>query len=83
DPAVANLEGVYIANGTISTGESDTKFTGEGTFVGWSGVNLQRDFEDTRNNTEPVEVFRYRPDFKLNLPGFLRRPTIEWQEVAP
>jgi len=86
DPLVDNVEGVYIADGffeTGTTGAGDLQLIAEGTFVGWGGVNLARDFDSVQNNTEPAELFRYRPDFKVNLPGFLKRPTINWEEVAP
>jgi len=83
EDGLAAIEGVYIADGTFSSGKANTKLILEGTFVGWSGVNLERDFDSQRSNSEPVEVFRYRSDFKLNLPTFLNRPSINWQEVAP
>ena len=77
------VEGIYVADGTFSTGEADTKLIVEGTFVGWTGVSLQRDFDSTQNNTEAAEVFRYRPDLVVNVPIYLSRPNILWQEVAP
>ncbi|MCD8484943.1 FapA family protein [Candidatus Woesebacteria bacterium] len=61
DPAVEHadltatdglVEGVFIANGQIllpSRGPEnggDGKFVGEGTFVGWSGIVMERDYDD-------------------------------------
>lgn len=65
----------------------DKKFIGEGTFVGWSGVNLGRDFSDncsfTRswNSRSPTESFIFRPDFLLNVPDWMRRSIRLRQEV--
>ena len=57
----------------------DKKFVGEGTFVGWSGIELQRDFDDrcsftkAWNSRQPTEVFNYRPDFLKNAPEWMWR----------
>lgn len=88
------VEGIYIANGILSlpsrgaAAGGDYKFVGEGTFVGWSGVELDRNYDDnvtrrTLNNTNPIEVFRYRPDFIVRAPDEMRVPRILWREVAP
>ena len=89
------VEGVYIANGMFtvaSTGlkQGDLKFVGAGTFVGWTGVSLNRDFrlgddttEGLKNFDQPGELFLARPDFVLNLPKKMARPVTDWQEVAP
>jgi hypothetical protein len=88
------VEGVYVANGRLllpSRGEDaggDYKFVGEGTFVGWGGVELDRNYADTAtrgllNNTNPAEVFRYRPDFLVRSPQELKVARTEWREVAP
>lgn len=79
----AQVEGVYVADGVFGTGSSTDKLILEGTFVGWTGVSLDRDFGGAQNNTEPAEVFRYRPDIKQAAPDYLGRPKISWQEVAP
>ncbi|HYD34554.1 MAG TPA: hypothetical protein VD999_00645 [Vitreimonas sp.] len=88
----ANIEGIYMADGTFtvrSRGESaggDNRFVGAGSFVGWSGVSLERDFSDgsTRkqeNNTKAVEMFVYRPDLVRYVPEELARPRYVWQET--
>ncbi len=92
DDTTANIEGVFIADGVLtvqSRGEAaggDDRFVGTGTFVGWSGVQLQRDFSDgatrkAENNTRPVELFVYRPDFVLNAPERMKTPRYIWQET--
>ena len=81
----ANVQGVFIADGSINVlgysdapynndDEADLKFIGEGTFVGWTGINLTRDFDDNDvgiedNLTNPAEVFMYRPEFVINAPN--------------
>lgn len=94
----SQVEGVFITDGLLtiaskSSGNnkvSDLKFVGAGTFVGWSGVNLARDYKDTAtpqlglsNNTKPIELFIGRPDFAKNAPDKMKRPLYDWQEVAP
>ncbi len=85
-PGVANIQGVYIAD-TIQISSSgnkatEVKLSAEGTFVGWSGVLLQRD-RGIKNNSEPSETFKFRPDFVVNAPFGLRLPQIRWKEVNP
>ncbi|MFC1653969.1 hypothetical protein ACFL1M_03945 [Patescibacteria group bacterium] len=91
DPSVGTTEaglsglvqGVFVANGQIIVEAAATKFVGEGTFVGWGGVDLSRDYGDATNNLYPAELFIYRPDFVTNAPARMKRPVIRWQEVAP
>lgn len=92
------VEGVYIADGiftvdSLTSGTTkvhDKKFVGAGTFVGWNGVSLERDYQDTAspdlgitNNTAPSEVFVARPDFQSAVPTKMLRPLYTWEEVAP
>ncbi len=88
------VEGVYVANGKLllptrgTAAGGDYKFVGEGTFVGWGGVELDRDYADTGtrgtlNTSNPAEVFRYRPDFVVRAPSRLKVPRYTWREVAP
>jgi len=87
-----NIEGVYIANGNINiqskgaAAGGDDRFVGAGTFVGWTSVNLDRDFDDgsvrkAENNTKPVELFIFRPDFVQNTPERMTRSRYIWQET--
>lgn len=88
----ANLEGVFMADGTLNiqtrgpAAGGDDRFIGEGVFVGWSGVNLLRDYSDSgsrsqENNDKPVETFIYRPDFLVNMPEIMLVPVRLWQET--
>lgn len=92
DNITPNIEGVYIADGHINTptrgvaAGGDDRFVGAGTFVGWTGVTLDRDFEDdfirkSENNIRPVEMFIYRPDFVANIPERMARSRYIWQET--
>jgi len=88
----ANVEGVFVVNGQINiqsrgpAAGGDDRFIGEGTFIGWQGVNLERDFDDgagraEENKDKPTELFVYRPDFMVNLPDLLRNSPQIWQQV--
>lgn len=88
----SNIEGVFIADGQIVTQSigaasgGDNRFVGEGVFVGWSGIFLNRDFDDgstrrAENNDKPVELFRYRPDFVRNVPERMNTTRTIWQET--
>lgn len=83
-PSVSSAEGIYLADGTITTASSTTGFTGEGVFVGWSGFSLERDYGDVTNNDTPAEDFVWRPDLYIELlDTVLVREPLLWQEVAP
>jgi hypothetical protein len=88
----ANVEGVFIADGTLTFASrgvaagGDDRFVGEGSFIGWSGVNLDRDFSDgvfrdIHNNDKATELFIYRPDFLVNMPDIMLVPIRIWQET--
>lgn len=94
--ANSNLEGVFIADGTltlqsnaaVSTALPDRKFIGHGTFVGWSGVALDRSFDDgvtgaTLSSVQAVENFIYRPDLLAKWPEALKSASSSWREVSP
>lgn len=86
-----NISGVFIADNIIVDSDDDEntrdkKFVGEGTFVGWSGIELKRSFEDnglgmTMHNITPAEVFIFRPDFVENMPAAQEAPVLLWQEI--
>lgn len=93
----AQLEGVFIADGTLTIASSgiypDHKFIGAGTFVGWSGVNLDRQVEDPSddtdnanrvlNNNQAIDNFIYRADLLANWPDELKSSIVNWREVTP
>jgi len=57
------------------------RFFGEGTFIGWNTITLQRVLFGTNNNYNPAELFIYRPDIVYNLPTEVKRPLYTWREV--
>jgi hypothetical protein len=87
-----NVEGIYIADGTLTVASKgtaaggDERFVGEGTFVGWTTIKLDRDYSDggaraTENNTKPTEQFVFRPDLVKNVPTSMKHPHTLWQET--
>ncbi|MBU0576426.1 hypothetical protein KJ654_02075, partial [Patescibacteria group bacterium] len=79
-----NIEGVYVADGALiiaTNSGTDERFVGEGTFVGWANVALQRDFRSTDNDLYPAQTFIYRPDFMKNTPEKMKRSQMLWQET--
>jgi len=75
------LEGVYFADGTLSTGESAEEFMGKGIFVA-GGFNLERDL-GADNETTPAEVFIFDPGLVVKMPRAMKKSRMSWQEVAP
>ncbi len=85
--ASANLEGIYVADGTFSSGtggaKSDSQLWVRGTVAGYGGISLQRDLGSTTNSTTPAEYFEYAPDQELLFPIDLAYSLTTWREVAP
>ncbi len=81
-----NVEGIYIADQQIiiegGLAGGDRKFVGEGSFIGWGGVGLQREYANiSDNDTKPTELFRFRPDLMINAPERMKKPLYGWQET--
>jgi hypothetical protein len=79
-----NIEGVFIADGTItveSAASGDLHFIGAGSFVGWTNVSLERDYENSDNDLYPTETFIFRPDFIRYTPEDMKRSQVIWQET--
>jgi hypothetical protein len=81
--SVTNVEGVFIADGVISSGSGLNQLIGEGIFVGWTGIELGRDLDTDNNRLNPAEIFIYRPDLQLNAYNYLLWLDLAWKEVAP
>ena len=83
---VGQVEGWWVGDSLNieSTGDEGTEivFRGEGSFVGWNGVSLNRD-RGGLNATEPAEEFVFRPDLIINAPDALKFSRYVWQEKAP
>lgn len=87
--AVTTVKGLYVADGTFSTGTrypptADAKLSVRGSVIAYGnpGVNLQRDRRGN-NDTSPSEVFTYGPELILMFPSDLKSTKISWKEVAP
>jgi|GEM_PF-1718447 hypothetical protein len=94
DPAqadITNAEGVFVVDGLLTIegddAATDRKFIGAGTFVGWSGVSLERNFDDgtdpTLNDNAATETFIFRPDLLVNAPKTVKSAQMTWREVEP
>lgn len=84
-PAVAQVEGLYVVDGTLiteSNGSVDMGLSFEGSMVAWGGVNLGRDLV-SGNSLSAGESFRYRPDLLLNMPDSMKVFALKWEEVVP
>ncbi len=84
----AQVEGVFITDGSIqipggSPGAfGDLKFIGDGSFVAWGGFSFGRSYKVlSNNNTHPIELFHFRPDFVENMPNRMKKPILIWQET--
>lgn len=60
----------------------DVQFSGEGSFVAWTTVNLGRD-RGVVNNSGPSEKFTYRPDMYLNVPLPMKVYTKQFSQFVP
>lgn len=92
--ATANIVGVFVADNILTvnafeaTDIPDRKFIGSGTFVGWTNIDLARDFDDgdqgsTLSSMQAVENFIFRPDFMANFPNELKVTNSNWRELNP
>lgn len=77
DVSVTQADGWFVADkinvpckdidGTAGCDKTDSQFVGNGTFVGWSGIDLRRD-RGLTNNVASAEMFVYRRDLYTNAP---------------
>ncbi len=79
---VAQAQGIFFAEGQISTGDSDSQFFGEGMFLTTADFVFGRDLSAS-GNEQPAEVFTFRPDLLINSPTSLWLSPQTWTEVAP
>lgn len=84
DPAVANVQGLYVTQDnfiTESTG-TDVQLEVEGSVVAWGDISLARDMV-ANNSNSPAEIFRYRADLLTNMPDEMKSFVMQWKEVVP
>ncbi len=61
----------------------DEQFLGEGSFVAWTNMFLSRTLAGSLNNTQPSELFTYRPDFMVNIPTPMKVYTKKFSPFIP
>lgn len=87
DPSVSggtpDLEGLYVADGTFSSGLSSLPLNVRGSVVAYGGLSLQRDLGSANNSSSPSEFFEYAPDQIMLFPRVLGSRKMNWKEVAP
>ncbi len=86
DPTVSSpnspaVEGIYFADGNVSTGAGNNWLYVRGAVAAMGGITLQRNL--TNNSNQPAEYFEYAPDLALLYPGVFKTRPIKWKEVAP
>ena len=84
-PDVTEIHGVYIADGKITIEDGDNPFSGEGSFIAWDKINLNRNLGNVLNQTTPAETFTSRPDMFLKLTEVepLLAYKKKWREMSP
>lgn len=91
DPSVTRADGWYVAKNisvpckdidSDGCDKTDSQFLGNGTFVGWNGIALERTRGAT-NNTAPSEKFTYRQDLYLTAPKPLKIYTKYYKPFVP
>jgi len=80
--ASANLEGIYVSDGTFQTGVASNQLWLRGNVAAYGGITLERDL-GTDNTTTPAELFEFAPDLAILFPGKIAARSVSWQEVAP
>lgn len=86
DPSVGGnptaIEGVFFAEDKIVTGGAEKQLKLRGSWVGLSGIDLQRNLGNS-NSTTPAETFEFAPELIALYPNIFTTKKFRWQEVAP
>lgn len=75
-----SLEGVYLSDGSFSTGAGASQLHIRGSVASFGGINLQRNLS---NNATAAELFEFAPDQMFLFPEKLMFRRNKWAEVAP
>lgn len=98
--ANSNLSGVFIADGNLTVQSKssnpgvygslpDRKLIGDGSFIAWGNISLNRSFGDSEspgavlNSMQATENFIFRPDFTASWPEGLKSRVSRWTEKNP
>lgn len=71
------------SNSDLECDRTDVQFNGNGSFVGWKGINLTRDQGGATNITQPAELFTYRLDLYNNAPEPMKIITKRYKPYVP
>lgn len=92
DPTAVDSEGVnrfdgwYLGQildlGTTGSTSTEQQFVGQGSFVSWSQMVLNRD-RGVLNSTAPSEKFIYRTDLLENAPEIMKEPYKHYERYNP
>ncbi len=87
------LTGIFFSNDSVgtpnsgkitieSTGDptSEKQFVGSGSFIGCSGVDLERELTSAYNDAFSSEVFMFNPSLLRNFPMALQEAHVSWSE---
>jgi len=82
NPTVTGLDGIYIADGNISVGGTNSvPLTINGMLYAGENIHLLRSFTDkTTNNTTPAVKVNYTPGLIFNLPPEITKILSGWRE---
>lgn len=83
DPNVTNIEGIYLTDGSFSSGIGTLQLNVRGSVASYAvsnGFSLGRDLA---NDALPAEVFTFAPDQIALFPEKLGFRRTRWTEVAP
>ena len=80
--ATAQIQGIFITDGTFDTGTAnDKQLKIEGSIIA-ADFRFGRNFSPATNALYPTEHFSIRPDFWVNAPREFLDKNLDWQEVA-
>ena len=90
---VTNVDGWYLADhiyircvdndSDSECDRNDNQFVGNGSFVGWEGVHMNRDRGGANNILGPSEKFNYRLDLYENAPEPMKIVTRKYKPYVP
>jgi hypothetical protein len=76
------VHGIFIADKIeFVDGSGEDTLEAQGTFVGWTSVNMARDIGGSASALNPSILFTFRPDFLIHAPDFVKRILYDWQQV--
>lgn len=82
NPAVTTLNGIFFADGGVTTGVGSTQLNVVGSVVAHGGITLQRDL-GAGNSNSAAEVFTFDPRLTLLFPNSLSIHRVRWKEIQP